>query len=83
MILEEAIQKALAGEEVWYPVNWFNLGIERERMQKAALAQTEPIIVSVRTDATFQAYLVVRKYDTKESIPYEQMEKEAKDNKWI
>ena len=84
MTPEQAIENALTGEEVWYPVPFGNISTEREKMQKAALKLTgEPIIITTRTDATYQAYLVVRKYDKSESIPYEESEKEAREKGWI
>ena len=84
MTPEQAIENALTGKEVWYPVPFGNISTEREKMQKAALKLTgEPIIISTRTDQTFQAYLVVRKYDTRESISYEEFEKEAKEKGWL
>ena len=46
MTPEQAIENALTGEEVWYPVPFGNISTEREKMQKAALKLTgEPIII--------------------------------------
>lgn len=84
MTAEEAIKQALAGEEVRWGVTLMNMNSEREKIQKAALAITDqPIEILTRTHCvTYAPYLLIRKYTTG-SVPYEQVEKEARDKGWI
>ena len=81
---EVIIQAALdTAGEVIVPADLWNLNQQREKFAAAALKLTaEPIAIFTRTE-NFRPVFVIRRFDKNESVPYEEVKKEAIKKGWI
>ena len=85
MTPEEIIRKVVeTGAPQMVRADLMSLNRERQKLGEAALKVTDkPIMITTRTENGWP-FFIVRLYDIeKESIPYEQVEREAKEKGWV